>query len=227
MSKKILDEDSAMDMIFSCPGAIKEGHFYYTWDYHTKYLIDTDKLFQLPKYVEKVGESLYKMYEGKNIDYIITANHRSGLLLSHDIGDRFNVPVILIKRLGGIVDISTLSDIRGKALIIDDAINTGNTIKQLLKMVSPIGIEIRGIGVFINRYPGNLQEDFQGLVRYIVDLSPIYPLVHIDKCPICMKRNELLRDFQNIEGEEKKEKIQQEIKHLQPTCAYNDVQWGE
>jgi len=224
MSDEILNEDKAWDLIVSCEG-IKEGHFYYTWEYHTKYIIDIDKIFQWPENVEKIGESIYIMYKDKDIDYIITANHRSGLLLSHDVGERFNVPVILVKRLRGVIDISSISDVRGKALIIDDGINTGNTIKQLLKMLSPVGIEIVGVGVFINRYTGDLQHDFKNLVRYILDLPEDFHLVHIDKCPYCKRQNELVRELQKIKDINKKRIIQQEIESLKPVCAYQDVQW--
>lgn len=214
------------NIILEC-NAIREGHFYYTWEYHTKYYIDTDMLFQWPENVEKVGDVLYKIFSNKkNIDYILTPNYRGGLLLAHNIGERFNTPVILLPRNKGIINFPIERDIKGKAVIIDDGINTGNSIKQLLKISQNFGIEIIGVGIFIDRYVKDLEKSFLGLVKSVITLPKEYSLLNITEksCPLCQKYKNIVEELETTDNETKRKELLGKKKDFELKSAYGDIE---
>jgi len=208
--------------------AIVEAHFYYDSNYHTPYYVDTDLFFEDPARVERVAAIMYKnlRIQGK-IDYVVTPNYRGGFLLAHHIAERLNSPVVLSRRRKGIITLPPDRDIKGKVVIVDDGLNTGNSIKRLLEALTRTGASVVGIGVFIERYVGDLN-NFHGLVKPIISVPPDYRLIdrRITPCELCEEYKKTLRKLEE-EGEDRVSKEDYAKKEkLEPKCAYGDSEWG-
>lgn len=206
--------------------SIREGHFYYKANFHTQYYIDTFLIFQYSNYVEMVVKELYSYFSDKDIDYIITPNYRSGAILAHNMGEKFNAKVETIRREHGIVNIPPDLNINGNVLIIDDGINTGNSLKQLLNISRNARISIEGIGIFIDRYIGNLEKDFNGLVRSIVTLRGTpYEIVNIDEkpCKLCKEYIRVKKALSGAKDLNSKKDLLRKMKKLELRCVYGDI----
>jgi orotate phosphoribosyltransferase len=212
--------------------AIKDGHFYYTHNYHSKYFIDTNMIFQHPDFVEKVVNNLDEKLQNDEIDYVITANFQGGNILAHNIAEMHNAKVVLINRINGNVIIPSKLNIKGNVLIVDDGINTGNSLKQLLSITRNSAISISGIGIFIDRYPGDLKKDFGGLVRAVISFKKEpYNIINVyeENCSLCERYNEIMekkaqanKEFMKMTKEEKEE-LMIELDRLELKSVYSDV----
>ena len=208
--------------------AIVEGHFYYgdeTGDrYHTEYFVDTDVFFQYPVEVIRVGEALYhKLRSKKEVDRVVTPSSRGGLLLAHHVAERFNAQVVLANRRRRVISLPADFDAKGTAVIVDDGISTGNSIRQLESLLDRAGVEILGAGVFVERYVGNLS-DFFADFKAIVNVPTAYRLTDKSKqkCRLCEAYLDTIRKIE-IETDEKKRAEHQSMRaKLEPRCAYGE-----
>lgn len=208
--------------------AIKEGHFYYTPNYHTKYYVDTEIIFQNPRYVEMVVNRIHEYFSNEDIDYIITPNYRSGYILAHNVGEIFNAHVVLLKRVNRNINFPPEFDIKGNVLIVDDGINTGNSLKQLLSITRHPRISIAGVGIFINRYPGNLEKDFGSLVKPVFSLKKKpFELINVNEttCELCKEYVQLKKALsEKALNESEKESLLLKFQKLEPRLAYGDIE---
>ncbi len=215
------------DMIVDT-NSLLEGHFYYTGEYHTRYCIDTDLIFQHPKYVDQVGEALYELFKSSgDIKYVITPNYRGGILLAHNVAERFNAKVILLGRERGIINISPEMEISGKGLIIDDLINTGDSLKQLLKLLSSAGVDYIGAGIFVDRYVGNLEMDFRGLVKALLHLKQeAYEIIDTTRvpCRLCQEFKRVAHALESETDDEARKDLVRLKNIYEVRCAYGDAQ---
>lgn len=208
--------------------AIKEGHFCYTPNYHTKYYIDTEIIFQDPRYVEMVVKRIHEYFSNEHIDYIITPNFRSGYILAHNVGEIFNADVILLKRVDRNINFPPEFDIKGNVLIVDDGINTGNSLKQLLSITRHPEISIAGVGIFINRYPGDLEKDFGGLIKSVFSLKEKpFELINVNEntCELCEEYVQVKKALSGKAlNESEKESLLLKFQKLEPRSAYGDIE---
>ncbi len=179
--------------------AVIEGHFIYTNNYHSGIFIDTDLIFQYPYYVEMIIVDLYQFFKDQKVDYIISPNYRSGAILAHNLGEKFNSKVMIIRRERGFVDTTSVENIKGNVLIVDDGINTGNTVTQILRITRNQDVKIVGMGFFINRYINDLGKDFRNIqVESILSLNePRYKLVEKEKCNLCKEYRKIKEELKN------------------------------
>lgn len=204
--------------------ALVKGHFYFTGDYHAQYYIDTEQIFQYPKYVEMVCKELYRHFSNKYVDYILTPNYRGGAILAHNLGESFNAKVMVLRRERGIISTYPPLEINGNILIVDDGINTAGSLNQILNILTAYDVSLVGIGVFINRYPGKLEGDLKNLVTSIINLNKEpYNLVPSSDCELCKRDFYLKKELLNTTDYYKKRELLYHIKELELKCAYGDI----
>ncbi len=204
--------------------AVINGHFKFTEKYHTKYYINTDILFQSPEFVNDVVSKLSEFFKDLSINYVITANYRSGAIMAHNIGELFNAQVLIFKRNEGVIKFKSDLNIEGKVLIIDDGISTGNTIKQLLTFALKNKLEIVGIGLFINRYIGDIEKDFGAYnIKSILSLkNTTYECTNIEKheCEQCTEYESISKDLKNEIDIDKQKELLEDKERLKLRSAY-------
>lgn len=206
--------------------AIIEGHFFYPNEFHSQYFIDTNILFQYPSFVETVVEGLDEKLHLEDIDYVVTPNYQGGHILAHYFADRYNAEVKLFNRKDGIIRFPPRLNIKGDILIVDDGINTGNSLIQLLRITRDPNVSIKGIGVLINRYPGDLENDFKGLAKYILSLTKEpYNLIDLRKkdCHLCSEYNKLKSMMNSELARDIRETLQGKLNELEIRPIYSDL----
>jgi len=207
--------------------SIIEGHFFFKSYYHTRYIIDTSIIFQYPHNVETVSRAIYKSFSRRKIDCIVTPNHRSGVLLAHNIGDKFNANIEVLKRERGIINIPPGLNIRGNVLIIDDGINTGDSLAQVLSLSKFPNTKIVGVGIFIDRYIGDFEKDFKFPYKSIISVkNDPYNIINTkeERCPLCDEYRKTKIAINRTTDIDKIDELQQRLKGLDLQCAYVDVE---
>jgi len=185
--------------------AIRDGHFVFTGNFHSRYLIDFGRILYDTRSSNKLMAKLFEPFKNEPVTKIVTPSQTEGYVLAHGVAKKFNAKVYRVECREGIIYIPDHLEIntKDKVLLVDNAINTGNSMKQLLSIVAKTGALCCGISVCISRYPFSLS-DFGVRVETIFDFSKMYPIINtnIDDCDQCVVfsiisarlESELLRD---------------------------------
>ncbi len=140
------------------PARILPGGFLYTAD-----------IFHSPVYVEKMAQILWNFFRNANPDFIITVETK-GIPLAMSTARLFGVPLVVARKEsklteGSVVTINYLSGssrrmqtmslskraVREgqKALVVDDFLAGGGTVRAICEMMKEFGIIVVGCGVAI------------------------------------------------------------------------------
>ena len=170
------------------------GHFFFTNDFHTEHLISSTYLFSHTPNKIKYARALYSLFKNLPITAVITPNSRGGNLLASDIAGRYGpkVRALLARREEHNIFITELPITpEDKVLVIDDGLNTGNSLTGLLQKLNKIGCEVLGIGILINRYIHDLNEHFGNYgLKYLYEWKE-YPIMQggLKTCNLCRRLN--------------------------------------
>lgn len=150
---------------------------------------------------------MYERFKDENVTYVLTPNKIEGYLLAHNIAERFNAFVTYVHREEDQLFLPEICiSSNEKVLIVDDGINTGNSLKTLVLIVGEkIKAEIVGASIFLDRYVGTLEEDFRGIKIETLISLPEYPIFDMqnEECPLCKEYGKVSGELREISKEKK------------------------
>ncbi|HEV2349421.1 MAG TPA: hypothetical protein VG028_06195 [Terriglobia bacterium] len=203
--------------------AIRDGHFVFTQWFHSRFLIDFGRVLHDTRSSNKLLAKMFEPFRGESVTKVITPNITEGYVLAHGVAKKFNAKVYRADRREGIIYTPTDLEIstRDKVLLVDDGINTGNSMRQLLSDIAKAGATCCGITVCISRCPFPLS-DFGVRVETIFDLSTTYPIVNtqVDNCDQCATLGIVAARLDSEPLEKEKERLMFMKVRLKPTSAY-------
>jgi len=178
-----MDSETAhlFQQLFVQTEAIRDGHYEFTPTYHSRFLIDFARVTQTPELVSRIAKRLYAAFAGERPSFVLTPNPTEGLVLAHSVADRYGAHFFPAVRRGGIVSLPEHTRLQRQdtVLLVDDGLNTGNSMRQLVDLVRRAGARCCGVSVCVTRFPGDL-DDFSVPVASVFDLSTIYPLQRVE-----------------------------------------------
>lgn len=162
--------------------------------------IYTNDLIYSPKIGKKMGMALASMFEGKEIDYIITVETK-GIPIALMTARALNKPLVVVRNQSKLTDgpVIYMNYITGsnhriktmclstramkkdsKVLFIDDFMKAGGTAKGIIDLLQEFGAELVGIGVLMaTKDPSNrVIQDFKTLL-WLDDVDEINKKVNI------------------------------------------------
>ncbi len=228
MSSDFPTNDSVVEIVRKC-NAIQEGHYSFTGEYHSNIKIATYLVFSRPKYTNIVGKTIFDRFRNDGVTFVLTPNRIEGYLLAHNVAERFNADVAYVIREKDQLFFPEIQiEPTEKILIVDDGLNTGNSLKSLVLLIrEQIRAEIVGAGIFVNRYIGDIKKDFSDTRVEAVVSFPEYRIFRLSecggrKCPYCREYEAVVTELKELsrDGEERttryfslmKKKLSLEIK---------------
>ena len=176
--------------------AVRDGHFEFGPKCHSRFLIDFGRILQNPENTGILVSRLFGAYKDQDVTKVLTPNSAEGYVLAQWVAARFNAKSFHAERRHGRVYLPEYSDIKRteKILLIDDGINTGNSMEQLLRLVREKGGNCVGIAVCVNRHMCE-NEGFMVPVYSVFRLSKTYPLTNLDEgdCDECLRLGQIIR----------------------------------
>src|SRR6056297_176798 len=154
--KKMQEE---LCMVFSDKKRIIPGGFIYMTD-----------IFNNPYYVQNIAKIIVSMYEGKEIDYVVTVETK-GIPAALMTAREMDVPLVVIRRNTKVTEGSTLSIIYvsgssnkiqtmtlsrralkegSRVLIVDDFMKGGGTVRGMKDMMSEFNVDVEGVSVVVS-----------------------------------------------------------------------------
>lgn len=174
-------------------GALKEGHFLLSSGRHSDRYVEKFELLHQPKMTERACAVFAQRYRDSRIDVVVGPT-TGGILLAFETARQLGVAAAYAERAG---DGSSERVFRRgfsfrsgmRALVVDDILTTGGSVRETLAALSREPVEIAGIGVLVDRSGGNVTFDQELFSIASLDIETWTP----DECPLCRRGLELIK----------------------------------
>jgi len=171
-------------------GAFLDGHFKLTSGRHSQYYIEKIKVINQPDKVVMLCKDFAEKFKDIDADFII-GPAMGGIALAFETARQMGKPFVFSQRKDGEMTIRSGFDVKAgqKAIIVEDIVSTGGSVREVLAVLEKEGVETVAIGLIVDRTDGEI--DF-GI--------PTFPLLSMkvesweaDECPLCKEGIELTR----------------------------------
>ncbi|MDR2181028.1 MAG: orotate phosphoribosyltransferase [Synergistaceae bacterium] len=178
--------------LFQRTGVMQEGHFKLTSGQHSNRYMQCAKLFQYPKESMKVCEEIAEFFRDKDVD-LVAGPAIGGIVMAYEVARILcargaEVRSIFAERENGVMTLRRGFQVEAgqRALVVEDVVTTGGSVKEVIEILRAQGAEIVGVGSVVDRS--------QGTVDFPVGGSkiPFYACAALkveswdpDACPLC------------------------------------------
>jgi orotate phosphoribosyltransferase len=195
--KQLQDEDPAAAetraMLVDCRALLGDDHFVYISGDHGSGWVDKDSIFVEPKRVARLGELLAGAVRRFDAE-ILCGPATGGLIVAQWTAFVLGVPAVFAEHnsprssaeLRGVFGFHRGYDrlVAGKrVLIVDDVVNTGQSIRQTVAAVQEAGGEVLAAGALVDR--GNVDAATLGVPEYVYLMEYDIPDWSAAECPLC------------------------------------------
>ncbi len=179
-------EEKEVLEIFENTNALLEGHFLLSSGKHSAQYFQCARVLQYPQYAEELAEDIGAFFHDKNVDVIISPA-LGGLIIGHEVARVMKTRLVFTERSKE-TDVMILR--RGfdledgeKALIIEDVLTTGGSVREMIKLLHNEAVEIVGTGFIVDRSADKIKF---GVPKYAVYQIPVV-VYQPEDCPLCKK----------------------------------------
>jgi len=179
--------EQEVEQIFRASGAVLEGHFQLTSGRHSASYWEKFQVLQWPQHTERLCHALAEQFRHSGIEVVIGPT-TGGIILAYEVSRQLGVRGLFVENDPDRPGHRALR--RGfqvqpgeRALIVDDVLTAGTSIREVLEALHPFQPEIVGIGVLIDRSQG--QTEFSVPLHALLHLT--IPTYDPGDCPLCAK----------------------------------------
>lgn len=177
----------------------------HTSEYVAKALATTE-----PTFTEGLGDIIAAHFSGYQVDLVLTTGYGAGLLGHCVARAHLSRPRFIFatkgRTAGGRTEVILQLEYRkffaegGRVLIVEDIVTTGETVKQLIKLVEGMGGQVVGIGAIWRR---STRVKFKYPLFTVVTRD--FPTYAPSECPMCRQGIPINPDFGGGGSEEESE----------------------
>jgi len=168
-------------------GALRKGHFLLSSGLHSDTYVQCAMVLQYPHLAESMADELARGFQESEVDLIISPA-LGGIIIGYMVAMALKKRMIFSERTEG-----RLSLRRGqvigegeRALIVEDVITTGGSVRELMDLVRECGGQVAGLAALIER---GESRDFGVPKKVLVGLEA--PVWDPADCPLCREGLEL------------------------------------
>lgn len=177
---------------------------------HTSEYVAKDLVTTEPTFTEGLGDIIAAHFSRYQVDLVLTTGYGAGLLghcvaRAHPSRPRF-IFATKGKTAGGRTEVTLQPEYRkffaegGRVLIVEDIVTTGETVKQLIKLVEGMGGQVVGIGAIWRR---STRVKFKYPLFTVVTRD--FPTYAPSECPMCRQGIPINPNFEGGGSEEESE----------------------
>jgi orotate phosphoribosyltransferase len=161
-------------------GALLGGHFRLSSGRHSDRFVQKFRILEDPELVEPLARAIADEFRAKRPTVVVSAAV-GGIILGYEVARHLGTKAIFIEKENGVPVLRrnfalSASD---RALIVEDVVTTGLSVREVMALVSQSGASIAGVGIAVLRG----EADFG---------APTYALLHLpmqsydpSDCPQC------------------------------------------
>lgn len=161
-------------------GALLDGHFRLSSGRHSNRFIQKFRILEDPVIVEKVAREIAGAFRDAKPTIVVSAAV-GGIILGYEVARALGTKAIFVEKEGGVPVLrrSFCLEPSDRALVVEDVVTTGGSVKEVLDVVRKSGAQVAGVGVIVRRG----EADFGVRTHALLDM----PIVSYDpaECPQC------------------------------------------
>lgn len=172
--------------IFEKTQGLLEGHFLLSSGLHSSQYFQCARVLQYPQYAEELAEDIASNFTNKDVDLVISPAV-GGLIIVHEVARSMKCRFVFTER---VQDSDEMALRRGfdleegeKALIIEDVLTTGGSVREVLKLLQKESVEPVGVGFIVDRSDNKVKFS---VPKYSILEMPVL-VYELDDCPHCEK----------------------------------------
>lgn len=168
---------------FERAGAFLRGHFVYTSGRHGADYLEKFRILEDPAATAELAAMIADHFRPSRVD-LVAGPTVGGVILAYEVANQLGVKAVYAERgaAGGRVLRRGFEVPRGaRALVVDDIVTTGGSLRQMLDCIRDATGEVIGVGVLGDRTGGRPGVDVPFFACLTVDF-PSYPPA---SCPLC------------------------------------------
>lgn len=177
--------------IFKDAGVLQSGHFQLSSGLHSNRYLQCAKVFQYPRYAKVLAEELARRFKKERVDLVI-GPALGGVILSYEVARSLRKARALFAER----EKEKMSLRRGfkiekgeKALVVEDVITTGGSVKEVIELVKRLGGEVIGVGALVERSGKRINFGLRTETLLKIRIENYQKEV----CPLCKKDTPLLK----------------------------------
>lgn len=180
--------ESEIIQVFKDTGVMLEGHFLLTSGRHSDKYMQCARLFEQPKYSEKLCRELADRLKDTQIDLVV-GPAVGGIIMSYEMSRQLGVPNVFAERQEGTMVLRRGFEIPqgAKVVITEDVVTTGGSVKEVIELVENLGGEVVAVASMVDRSNGSV--DFGRKFEALLPMEVVS--YEADACPICKDHPEL------------------------------------
>lgn len=178
-----MDKKQLLDL-YEAKGALLKGHFLLSSGRHSDQYLQSALILQYPDIAEKLGQALAEKFKGTEID-VVVGPAMGGIIVAHETARALGVRALFTERVDGMVSLRRGFSLREgeKALICEDVVTTGKSVKEVIALLESLKVEIAGVGFLVDRSNGETSFGYQAQALLTLDVTSYDP----DDCPLCRR----------------------------------------
>ena len=167
-------------------GALLEGHFRLSSGRHSDRFVQKFRILEDPSLLEPVARALAERFRTLSPSVVVSAAV-GGILLGYEVARQLGLKAIFVEKENGVPVLRrgfTLSP-NDRALVVEDVVTTGFSVREVLDVVRRHGATLVGIGAVVMRGEVPMAFDTE-------DEVPTFALLELpmrsygeDECPQC------------------------------------------
>ncbi len=176
--------DSAARRLLAERGVVARGHFQRASGLHADAYVQCARAFERAPDAEVLGRELAHRFADSGAQVVLSAAV-GGVIPCYEVSRALNIPCMYCERVDGVMTLRRgfIMTPGTRVLIVEDEVNTGGSVRDLMRVVHSLGGEVVGIGCIVDKTDGKV--DF-GL--------PFRPIISIkvenytqNDCPMCQR----------------------------------------
>lgn len=133
-------------------GALLSGHFRLSSGRHSDRFVQKFRVLEDPQLVEQVARAIAAAFADANPTIVVSAAV-GGIILGYETARALGTKAIFVEKEGGVPVLRrgfalTPDD---RALIVEDVVTTGRSVKEVIGVVRAAGAQIAGVGAIVLR----------------------------------------------------------------------------
>ncbi len=160
--------------------AVLSGHFVLTSGNHSDTYFQMALVFQYPERGIQVAQALAERLPGLRPD-VVVGPATGGILLSYELARVLGGRAVFAERQDGVMTLRRGFEVREgeRALVCEDVITTGGSVREVVDLVRRQGAEVTGIAAVVERGQAQFDVPVVSLVKVSVRSFPPAD------CPLC------------------------------------------
>jgi orotate phosphoribosyltransferase len=161
-------------------GALLEGHFRLSSGRHSDRFVQKFRILEDPSLVEPVARALAVAFEERRPTIVVTAAV-GGIVLGYEVARQLGTKAIFVEKEDGVPVLRRgfALGVEDRALIVEDVVTTGGSVKEVIDVVRRAGAQVIGVGVIVMRASADFGVPTHALLE--LPMSSYAP----DECPQC------------------------------------------